>query len=871
MNKEMPLSVEWIPQNTYMHNSFDHLLPEDRNHDFLIIKQEAEFFQNTLNSQSAQNKIMHLQVLSKENKEIKQQNSYLDPTPCQIDSLNQLSKKLTDDSEKLYNKGRIDVIEMTVDSTLNYKYFFVYEDQFSKFVVLKALRSNTAKEVAANLLDVLGIIGAPQVLQSGNGRMFAEQVVCELRSMWNDLFILHGDTSKCEVSYRDFKSSLESWMKKNPTRTWCEGLNFIQIVHNTTYRYQNGRVPYDVLFRQNARKNFQGIGKDTENLTTEEEWIKHLSNKMDGGEAAMTEDTQSTSNNINQCEENENIRDTQSQNTFSKTDNANILSCVNVKNDDLNNVHTMDSTSTDKIVMKNELKDNEDTQSLKCEYCQKQYMKIGHLKNHIRIHKTKQVLHCKLCNKTFSVLRLFEKHMKQSHGKDKADEEREISVRKTRNIANTRSMIQLTQETSDLKMMNENCDLSLDMKESFDKDNKSSNQTGRRKLSAENRTSKTQPLKCTFCKQKFSFPSVLERHMRSHTNERPYECEVCKKSFKQLGHLSQHSLTHHDYRSFQCTVCSIKFDSLDLLKQHTPSHKGDATTTTSKVRDVYRLFECDICKKVFTMKSVLERHIFTHTQERHYDCKVCGKRFKQAGHVKSHMLVHTGERRFQCTICSKRFSLSNSLKKHMYVHNGEKPYQCDVCGARFLEKRNLNGHLLTHTNERPYCCKICGKRYTLADTLRRHVSAAHEDGRTYQCEICAKMFKQLAHLSVHKKVHNDERPFQCHLCEKNFKHKNVLKSHLAIHANVRPFECDVCKATFVRKTNLQTHISSAHMNERPYTCTICGKRFKQISHLNGHVVVHSNLMPYKCDYCDRRCNRLDNLKKHMRLHTKNKE
>lgn len=871
----MPLSVEWTP-NAYMNNSLDHLLPGDRNQDFLIIKQEAEFFQSTLNSQSVQNKVV--QVLSKErDKEIKQQNSYSDAvaTPCQTDSINQLPKRLTDSSERLYSRGRIDVIEMTVDSTLNYKYFFVYEDQLSEFVVLKALRSDTAKEVAANLLDVLGIIGAPRVLQSGNGRKFAEQVVHELRSLWNDLFILHGDASKCEVSYRDFKSSLESWLRKNPTRTWCEGLNSVQIVHNTTYRCQNGRVPYDILFRQNARESFRGVEKDVESLRTEEEWIKYLSNKRNGDEAATTEDAQSTSI-INQCEEN--------KNALSKADDVNIFSYVNVKNECLtsNAACTLDSTSTDETDVKNESKINENTQSLKCKYCQKQYMKIGHLKNHMRTHKAKEVLHCKLCNKTFSVPRLYAKHMKQSHGQDKlADKKREVPVRKTRNNANAftatsnkeKSVIQTARGSSKLEASNEDCD-SLDTRESPSKVGKSSNQSRRRKPPAESRVSKVQSLKCTYCKQKFSFPSVLERHMRSHTNERPYVCEVCNKSFKQLGHLSQHSLTHHDYRSFQCTVCGVKFDSLDLLKQHAHSHKGDTTTAAaaaSKIRDVYRLFECDSCKKVFTTKSVLERHIFTHTQERQYDCKVCGKRFKQAGHVKSHMLVHTGERRFQCTVCSKRFSLSNSLKKHMYVHNGEKPYQCDVCGARFLEKRNLNGHLLTHTNERPYCCKICGKRYTLADTLRRHVSAAHEDGRTYQCEICAKMFKQLAHLSVHKKVHNDERPFQCHLCEKNFKHKNVLKSHLAIHANVRPFECDVCKATFVRKTNLQTHISSAHMNERPYTCTICGKRFKQISHLNGHVVVHSNLMPYKCDYCDRRCNRLDNLKKHMRLHTKNKE
>lgn len=188
---------------------------------------------------------------------------------------------------------------MTIDPTFNYKYFFVYEDQFSKFVVLKALRNDTAKEVAANLLDILGILGAPRVLQSGNGRKFAEQIVHELRLLWNDLFILHGDTSKCEVSYRDFKSSLESWMRKNPAKTWCEGLNFIQIAHNATYCCQNGKVPYNILFRQNVRENFRNVEKEVEGLRTEEEWLKHLSDKKDGDAAAMTEDTQSTSNSIN--------------------------------------------------------------------------------------------------------------------------------------------------------------------------------------------------------------------------------------------------------------------------------------------------------------------------------------------------------------------------------------------------------------------------------------------------------------------------------------------------------------------------------------------------------------------------------------------
>ncbi|XP_011140634.1 zinc finger protein 493-like [Harpegnathos saltator] len=904
MNKEMPLSLEWMPQSTYMHNSLDHLLPGDRNqHDFVYIKQETEteFLQNTLNTQSVQNIVCLHEVSSKENKEAKEQNncSNVSVTHTEADCLNESPKKLAEIPDKLYNKGRVDVVQMPMDSTTDYKaYFFIYEDQQSKFVVLKALHDNTAKEVATKLLDVWAILGAPRVLQSGNGRKFAEEVVYELRTLWNDFLILHGDVPKCEVSCRDFKSSLEAWMRENPTRTWREGLNFVQILHNTTYRCKNGKIPCE-LFGRNARDYFYDVGTKigAESLWSEEEWIEHSLSGRNEDAVAPTEDVQtatSTENahrqnisndanvHISYDGENENTQSAPSQNELSRNNDLDYLNLIHVKNEVLaNSTQITYSTQADETIeSKDELK-IEDAQSLKCKYCQKQYMKLGHLKNHMRIHKAGRVFRCKLCSKTFSIARLYTKHMKQSHGQDKLSEEEEKNCgvrRSTRSNVNVSTKTardeeekeaQASREISALDTTNERDVSLLDAGDSCGKP-KNSSPSSRKKLSADSRVSKIQcTLQCTYCKQQFSFRSVLERHMRSHTNERPYICEVCNKSFKQLGHLSQHSLTHHDYRSFQCMVCGVKFESLETLKQHTHSHRDDATTP--KIRDVYRLFECDSCKKVFTTKSVLERHIFTHTQERQFDCKVCGKRFKQAGHVKSHMLVHTGERRFQCTICSKRFSLSNSLKKHMYVHNGEKPYQCDVCGARFLEKRNLNGHLLTHTNERPYCCKICGKRYTLADTLRRHVSAAHEDGRTYQCEICAKMFKQLAHLSVHKKVHNDERPFQCHLCEKNFKHKNVLKSHLAIHANVRPFECDVCKATFVRKTNLQTHISSAHMNERPYACTICGKRFKQISHLNGHVVVHSNLMPYKCDYCDRRCNRLDNLKKHMRLHTKNKE
>ncbi|XP_012151270.1 uncharacterized protein LOC105663891 isoform X1 [Megachile rotundata] len=774
-------------------------------------------------------------------------------------------------NKRLYHRGQIDVMDMPVQFTCNYKYFFVYEDQISRFVVLKGLHGNTASEVAMKLLDILTIIGAPQVLQSKNGRNFAEQVVQELRLLWKDFIILHGEVSESEENNRDFKNLLECWIQENPTKTWYEALKHVQIIQNSTFRCENGKIPYDILFGRNVHEEFQkqiNTIDPIEDIWAEEEWVDFTFDSKDAiikeikdGNENLTEDSSMMdANSSREFDDDPYIDDIDEPQRDTLGFNF-----VNVRSEPLN-IHTEDLMFEEEPIMDDKIK--LEPQDLKCTVCQKQYMKPGHLKNHMRTHTKGKMFECKLCNKKFHVINLYKKHVRQSHTENKLP-----------SLIRTRSKDLQDDSTLDVKPVEYKfttelilSDIESNVTDEFPKATKNSNLVKeRKKVPTESRPLKMNGdpnLQCSFCNQKFNFPSVLKRHMRSHTNERPYICDVCNKSFKQLGHLSQHSLTHKDYRSFLCTICGIKFETLSSLKVHSQSHKE---AYISKTKETFRLFECDNCKKVFTTKSVLERHILTHSHERQFACVVCGKRFKQAGHVKSHMLVHTGERKFECTVCKKRFSLSNSLKKHMYVHNGEKPYQCDVCGARFLEKRNLNGHLMTHTNERPFRCKICGKRYTLADTLRRHISAAHEDGRTYQCEICAKMFKQLAHLSVHKKVHNDERPFQCHLCEKNFKHKNVLKSHLAIHANVRPFECDVCKATFVRKTNLQTHIASAHMNERPYVCTICGKRFKQISHLNGHVVVHSNLMPYQCDFCDRRCNRLDNLKKHMRLHTKNKE
>jgi hypothetical protein len=183
-------------------------------------------------------------------------------------------------------RGQVDLMDFQSMKSGPHSWVMVYQDHHSKVCILRALISKEAKPVAFELYMIFCFIGAPMILQSDNGKEFTAKVILELKSLWPQLFIVHGrarhpqSQGSVERANQDIKKLILNWMTENASKLWHIGIHIVQFQKNARFHSGIQNVPYVLLFGQTPKMALSNLPFDPlllAKLNTEEELEKLIS------------------------------------------------------------------------------------------------------------------------------------------------------------------------------------------------------------------------------------------------------------------------------------------------------------------------------------------------------------------------------------------------------------------------------------------------------------------------------------------------------------------------------------------------------------------------------------------------------------------
>ena len=154
-------------------------------------------------------------------------------------------------------RGQADLVDLQLSPDAGYKFILNYQDCFSKFVVLRPLRSKTADEVAQCLVHIFCEHGPPHILHTDNGAEFSNKtLLAVLHRLWSSTRIVHGrprhpeDQGSVERANADFKNLLYARLKdeNKEHNQWVGVLHYVQYSKNISYHRGINATPYSVHF-----------------------------------------------------------------------------------------------------------------------------------------------------------------------------------------------------------------------------------------------------------------------------------------------------------------------------------------------------------------------------------------------------------------------------------------------------------------------------------------------------------------------------------------------------------------------------------------------------------------------------------------------
>ncbi|KAK6111711.1 Zinc finger C2H2 type family protein [Brugia pahangi] len=350
---------------------------------------------------------------------------------------------------------------------------------------------------------------------------------------------------------------------------------------------------------------------------------------------------------------------------------------------------------------------------------------------------------------------------------------------------------------------------------------------------------------CGRCGIRCKKPSMLKKHIKSHSDIRPYGCKQCNFNFKTKGNLTKH-LQSKTHRRRMAEKEKQKISEQDSDSDHDrleiASLSGTASTFSN---DPLSDDEC------------------SSDEELRPPCNDKNNMYRKFGQENTLMerTAHTppmlwivGETVFDWSIPNCLRSCHSAPPSARYPSEGRN--QQKLLETNFLLKKDISEDICSSEVKQSTTCAVqtlvpttsgCPQLHSLSSFLTEQQPSvgAFFAKETMICDICKRVFRSSTEMTLHRKIHligpsnSRIRCYQCSECKYSVRSRNALQRHMEErHGIVENLQTE----QLIDSDNEEANTNLSSMNPRSFMCTDCNIGFRKHGILAKHLRSKTHVM-----------------------------